>query len=157
MKTNNVIRLLTARNARFTPFSLPEEKLGAIETAQFLNIPIATVYKSIVVLRTNGKPAICLVPGHQKVDLKKVAMVLNEKKVAIASQQEAERLTGLQVGGISPLALLNKGFTFIFDQSVNNFEYIHLSGGERGLNLRINCDDLLAIVQPEIAGITDQE
>lgn len=155
MKINNVTRLLIARNARFTPFSLPEVKLGAIEAAEYLHTPVESVFKSIVVLRPKGRPVICLVPGHLKVDLKKVAQVLKEKKVAIASQQEAERLTGLLVGGISPLALLNKGFTFIFDRTIESLDDVYISGGERGLNIRINRMDLIAIVQPEIADVTN--
>ena len=51
-----------------------------------------------------GKAILAVVPGPLEVDLKLLAKAVGEKKLAIPTQKEAERLTGLQAGGISPLA-----------------------------------------------------
>jgi hypothetical protein len=68
MKTNNVTRFLEARKVPFTAFELPEEKLGAAEAAQFLGVPPALVYKTIVVTREGkGKPVLAVVPGDREV------------------------------------------------------------------------------------------
>jgi Cys-tRNA(Pro)/Cys-tRNA(Cys) deacylase len=75
-----------------------------------------------------------------------VAVFLGQKKVRLTSQAEAETLTGLQTGGISPLALLNRGFIMIMDSSVEGLEEIHISDGERGLNLRMRVADLQNII-----------
>ena len=48
---NNVTRLLVSRKIPFTAFELPDEKLGALETAHLLDVDPATVYKTIVVTR----------------------------------------------------------------------------------------------------------
>lgn len=157
MIINNVTRLLDAQKARYTVFDLPAEKLGAAETAAFLSIPEEIVFKSIVVIPPKGKPVLCTIPGNRVVDLKKVAAYLGDRKVSIASLEEAERLTGLQVGGISPLALINKGFILLLDVSARDHKEIHISGGERGLNIRINTEDLVRILQPRILDVTRAE
>lgn len=154
MATNNVIRLLQSRKIAFTSFELPAEKLGAFETSQILNIPLNQVFKTIVVLREKpGKPILTVVPGDCEVDLKKVARAVNEKKVRLASQKEAELLTGLEVGGISPLALIQRGFTILLDHSANNYSEIHISGGQRGLNIRLPVQALLELTGAKIADL----
>lgn len=137
--TNNVTRILDAKKVKFTAHSLPEEKLGAVEAAELLDVPASQVFKTIVATRTGpGKPILAVVPGNREVDLKLVAKAVNEKKVKLASHQQAEELTGLQTGGISPLALINKGFQVFIDQSAQNLETIFISGGQRGLNIQLS-------------------
>ncbi len=154
MISNNITRMLEAAKARYQIFELPAEKISAIDTATILSISPEIVFKTIVILPLKGKPVLCLVSATQTVDLKKVASTLSEKKVHIASQAEAERITGLQTGGISPLALLNKGFRMIMDSSATRYEQIHISGGQRGLNIRINTEDLVKLIHPIIAPIS---
>ena len=144
MKVNNITRLLETHNVSFTAFELPAEKLSAEETASYLNVPLAQVYKTIVVTRQGrGKPLLALVAGDTEVDLKMLAKAVGEKKLSLPTQKEAERLTGLQAGGISPLALLNKGFEVVIDERATQFEEIYISAGQRGLNIRL---PLLAFV-----------
>lgn len=152
--TNNVTRFLDSRKIQYEAFELPEEKLGAIETAESLGIPAEIVFKTIVVVRPPKKPLLCVIPGDRKVDLKAVAALCGEKKVAVPTQEEAERLTGLQVGGISPLALLNKGFTMYIDSAARDFENIHISGGQRGLNIRMKVTDLAALIDARFAPLS---
>lgn len=151
---NNVLRFLQARKVPHEVFSLPREKLGARETAQRLGVPAGQVFKTIVVLRVkSGKPILAIVPGDREVDLKKLAAAAAEKKLKLATQAEAESLTRLQAGGISPLALLNRGFEMFIDVSAREWERIHLSGGERGLNIRLGVDDLLHLTGAKLADI----
>lgn len=153
MITNNVTRLLESKKIPFTAFELPPEKLGAIESAEILGVEAGLVYKTIVLQRTNNKPLLCVVPGTAEVDLKAVAAFLNEKKVHLTTQQEAEKLTGLLAGGISPLALINKGFTVLLDESARTHEEIHISGGQRGLNIRMRPGDLVKLTNARWAKI----
>jgi Cys-tRNA(Pro)/Cys-tRNA(Cys) deacylase len=135
---NNVTRLLDARKIPYAAFELPVEKLGAFETARLLNVEPATVYKTIVVMREKPKkPLLVVIPGANQLDLKALAAFLGEKKVYLPTEREAEALTGLQAGGISPLALLNKGFQVVLDHSALKMVEMHVSGGQRGLNIRL--------------------
>ncbi len=152
--TNNVTRLLDSRKIRYTAFELPAEKLGAIETARRLSVPIQQVFKTIVVLREKpGKAILAVIPGDTQANLKAIAAAVNEKKVRLPTQKEAEQVTGLQAGGISPLALINKGFQVILHQTAEYFEQIHISGGQRGLNIRLPVKDLLDLTHARLAEI----
>lgn len=155
MSINNVIRLLTSKNIPFEIYELPKEKLGAEETSDYLKIPLKEVYKSIIVKREiKGKAIIAIAPGDKEVNLKLLAKAIGEKKVILPTEKEAEALTGLQTGGISPLALLNRGYQVVIDQSVRNLDRINISAGERGLNIRIPVSNLIELTAGKIADIT---
>jgi Cys-tRNA(Pro)/Cys-tRNA(Cys) deacylase len=156
MKPNNVTRLLDSRKIPYTAFELPVEKLGAVQAAQILGVPAGQVYKTIVITREGkGKPLLAVLPGPEEVDLKALARVVGEKKLHLPPERDAERLTGLQAGGISPLALLNRGFQVVLDESARQHEEIYISGGQRGLNLRLPVTDLISLTQATLAPITD--
>jgi len=155
MATNNVTRLLDNRNISYTCFDLPRHKLGAEKVAELLNVPLSIIYKSIVVERKNpGKPILAVVPGDKEVDLKGLAKAVGEKKVSPATQKTAENLTKLQAGGISPLALINHGFQIVMDESILEKEMIHISGGELGVNIRLNPRDLVSLTSASTAKIS---
>jgi Cys-tRNA(Pro)/Cys-tRNA(Cys) deacylase len=153
MKHNNVTRLLDSRGIPYTAYELPEEKIGAIEAAALIGVPPEQVFKTIVVVREGkGKPILALTPGPYEVDLKVLARALGEKKLVLPTEREAERLTGLQAGGISPLALLNKGFQVVIDETAILYDEIYISGGQRGLDIRLPVDALVELTGAEYAG-----
>jgi Cys-tRNA(Pro)/Cys-tRNA(Cys) deacylase len=96
-----------------------------------------------------------VVPGDSAVDLKLLAAALNEKKVYLPTEREAEALTGLQAGGISPLALINKGFQVVIDSSAQAYPEIHVSGGQRGLNIRLSVADLAKLTNARFARVAN--
>ena len=152
MKTNNITRLLDSRNIAYTAYELPGEKLGALQAATIMGVPPEQVFKTIVVRREGkGKPILALTPGPLEVDLKALARALNEKKLFLPTERDAERLTGLQAGGISPLALLNKGFQIVIDETAMLYEEIYISGGQRGLDIRLPVEALVALTEAEYA------
>ena len=154
MIVNNVTRLLDSRKVPYTAHQLPVEKIGALETAEYLNVPADLVYKTIVVMREKGgKAVLAVVPGPEVVDLKKLAELLGEKKLRLPTEREAEQLTGLQAGGISPLALVNKGFQVVIDETANAYGEIFISGGQRGLNVQLPVQALVQLTRARFAPI----
>ena len=155
---NNVTRLLDSRKIPYTAYEVPAEKLGALETARILNVEAASVFKTIVVTREKPKkPLLVVVPGDSEVDLKKLAAALGEKKVFLPTEREAEALTGLQAGGISPIALINKGFQVVIDSSAQALGEINVSGGQRGLNIKLSVDALAKLVNASFAEVCRRE
>jgi Cys-tRNA(Pro)/Cys-tRNA(Cys) deacylase len=154
---NNVTRFLDSRKIAYRAYETPAEKLGALETARILNVLPEVVYKTIVVTRDKPKkPLLAVVPGPANVDLKLLAAAIGEKKVHLPTEREAEQLTGLQAGGISPLALLNKGFQVVIDVSVQKYSEIHVSGGQRGLNIKLGVSDLIKLTNARVASICQE-
>ena len=156
--TNNITRLLDSRKISYTAYELPVEKHSAMETAQLLNVEPASVFKTIVVTRDKPKkPLLVVVPGPLSADLKLLAAALGEKKVYLPTEREAEQITGLQAGGISPLALINKGFQVVIDSSAQNYSAIHVSGGQRGLNIKLPVTDLVKLTNARLAVVSKPE
>jgi Cys-tRNA(Pro)/Cys-tRNA(Cys) deacylase len=154
---NNVTRLLDSRQIAYITAEYDGSQFhSADEVAQLIGVPVELVYKTIVVLREDKtrKPLLVMVAAPREIDLKKLATSLGEKKLHIAKHDEAEKLTGLQVGGISALALLSKPFEACLDRPALDFEHIHISGGQRGLDIRLAVKDLMTLTKAKIVEAT---
>lgn len=145
----NSMRLLDARRVQYEVLSFSPDIHSATDAAAAMGADPSTVYKTLVVERTRGKPLLVMVAGDKQVDLGMLAASVGEKKLRLASHGDAEKLTGLQVGGISALALLNKGFDIYIDRAAQSLEWITVSAGQRGLNLKLAVSDLVRITRAE--------
>ena len=145
---NNVTRFLDSRKVFYETFEYPPDKLSALEVAHLLDVAPDSVFKTIVVTRDKPrKPLLVLVPGPSSVNLKLLASSIGEKKVYLPTEREAEQLTGLQAGGISPLALLHKSFPVYIDRPALELERVLVSAGKRGVNLELPVEDLLRVTK----------
>lgn len=151
---NNVTRMLAAKGVAFEAHELPAEKLSGLEAAAHLGVDPAQMYKTIVAIRPDGgKPVLSVVPAAAQIELKALGRALGGKKLQLATQAQAEKLTGLQTGGISPLALVAKGFEVVVDSSALQHEVIYISGGQRGLNISLTPNSLLELTHAKTAEI----
>jgi Cys-tRNA(Pro)/Cys-tRNA(Cys) deacylase len=73
----------------------------------------------------------------------------------MASQREAERLTGLKVGGISALAVRSDAFEVLVDASAAAWDRVHVSAGVRGVDLEVAVTDLLAVTGGRLVSASD--
>jgi len=141
----NAMRLLDAHKVPYEVLTFSAEFHSATEVADLLGLDYKLVYKTLVVQRTRGKPLLVMLAGDLQVDLGTLASSVGEKKLYMASHRDAEQLTGLQVGGISALALLNKGFEVCIDRAAEDLDEIIVSAGKRGLDLRLAVADLVRV------------
>jgi len=151
------MRLLDARHVAYQVkvYDAARAFHSAEEAAELIGAPVETVYKTLVVLReARGKPLLVMIPARREVDLKLLAKEIGEKRLRMATHAEAEKLTGLQVGGISALALLNRGFEVCLDASAQALERIHLSAGVRGIDLELSVKDLIAVTRAKVVRAT---
>lgn len=140
----NAMRALDARKIAYDTFTYPSTIHAADEVARLLGVPAGEVFKTLVLVTEGGQHLLLAVPGGSEVDLRLLARSLGIKSVRMESQREAERLTGLLVGGISPLALLGRPFTVYVDEHARQLERIYINGGQRGVNVRLRVEDLMA-------------
>ncbi len=143
----NSTRLLSKRKIPFTVYEFPESIHSADGVAEALGKPPEMVYKTLVVLRNTPKtkPMLIMAAANRNLNLKRVAQIVGEKKVRMAAHREAERLTGLKVGGISAPALLNRGFDVFIDEAAQLLDTILVSGGKRGVNIELPVQDLVLL------------
>jgi Cys-tRNA(Pro)/Cys-tRNA(Cys) deacylase len=154
---NNVTRLLDSRKIDYTAHEYDSSQFhSADEVAQLIGVPVEHVYKTIVVLREDKgrKPLLVMVAGDREIDLRKLAATLGEKKLKVARRDEAEALTGLQVGGISALALLARPFEVCIDRTALDLPHIHISGGQRGFDVQLGVKDLIALTKAKVVEAT---
>ena len=144
-KKLNSMRLLDTQGVRYEALSFPDTIHSAIDVATYCGLPLAHIYKTLVVVLSQGKPALVLVAGDREMQLKRLAQALGEKKLRMATQKEAEEWTGLKVGGISALALSHRGFPVYIDRAAAALEEIIVSTGQRGMDVRLTVADLVRV------------
>jgi Cys-tRNA(Pro)/Cys-tRNA(Cys) deacylase len=145
----NAMRALDAHHITYEAHFYSPEVHSADEVARIVEADPACVFKTLVVMPESGsgRPLLVMMPANAELDLKTLGQQpgVGEKRLRMATQREAEGLTGLLVGGISPLALLQKGFRIFIDDSALRLDWIYLSGGQRGVNLSLAVADLLKV------------
>jgi len=145
VKKLNSMRVLQAQGVRYEVLSFPDTIQSAVGVAAYSSLPPAQVYKTLVVVLSQGKPALVLIAGDREIQLKQLAQALGEKKLRMATQKEAEAWTGLKVVGISAVALLHRGFPVYIDRAAAALDEIVVSAGQRGMDIRLTVPDLVRV------------
>ena len=154
----NSMRLLEKHRVAYEVTEFPDTERDAEVIAGILGVPPEKVYKTLVVEPVGGgKPMLALLAANRTLDLKALASASGHKKVAMASHQDAEKLTGLKVGGISALALTHKNWSVFLDKPALELEEIMVSAGQRGLDLRLRTADLIRVVNAKVVEIGTQD
>jgi Cys-tRNA(Pro)/Cys-tRNA(Cys) deacylase len=146
----NTMRMLEAHEVPYDTYTFPPEIHSAEGVAQVVGVPVSQVYKTLVVVRKRGNPLLVMIAGDRELDLKRLARAVGEKKLRMASYKEAESLTGLEVGGISALPLLKRGFEVYIDQAATQLQRVLVSAGCRGINLGMATEDLVRLTKAKV-------
>ena len=151
-KKTQAMRVLEGQDVPYEVIVFPEDVHDARGVADYAGLSPAEVYKTLVVEDDvpGAKPMLIMVAGDRELNLKQVAQSIGAKKVRMARYEDAERMTGLEVGGISALALLNQGFNIYIDQPALAHDHIVISAGQRGLNIKVPVEDLIAVTDAEV-------
>lgn len=150
----NAARMLDARKIPYelVPYAVDENNLAATHVAQQLGEDIRQVFKTLVLRGDRTGLFVCVIPGDRETDLKKAARVSGNKKAEMIAVKELLPLTGYIRGGCSPLGMKKPYPTFIH-RSCEEFPYIYISAGIRGLQIRIAPHDLAETVRAELADL----
>ncbi len=122
-----------------------------VEAAQALGISPDRVFKTLMVV-AGRRHVLGVVPVSCQLDLKMMATALKEKQVALASAEEAERVSGSVVGGISPLGGRTT-LDVVLDETAMAYDTILVSAGKRGVDVELAARDLLRITGGQTAAI----
>jgi Cys-tRNA(Pro)/Cys-tRNA(Cys) deacylase len=151
----NSMRLLEKHDITYEVTEFPDTERDAEVIAGILGVPPAHVYKTLVVEPIGGgKPFLALLAADRHLDLKKMAVTSGHKKVGMAAHADAEKLTGLKVGGISALALTHKNWAVYLDQPAAQLDHILVSAGQRGMDLRVPTAAFIRVVNAKLADIS---
>ena len=156
IKKTNAARLLDQKHIAYEliPYKVDENDLGAEHVAATLGEPIERVFKTILVHGDKTGHLIGVVPGHLEVCLKGLAKASRNKSVETVPLKELLPLTGYIRGGCSPIGL-KKPFPVFLHETAMQFDFIYVSAGQRGLQIKISPQDLVAAVNATVAAIAE--
>lgn len=154
----NSMRILDQQKIPYEALEYPDDIKDAEEVAEALGIPYFMVYKTLVVEPEGAnKPVLVMLACERKLDLKKLAQAIGVKKARMAAHKDAERMTGLKVGGISALALRDKNWQVYLDSPATELEHICISAGQRGTQLRVPVTPLVNLLRARIADVSSDD
>lgn len=146
----NAARLLDKAKVPYEliPYEVDESDLSAVHVAASLGEPVEQVFKTIVLHGDKTGYFVCVIPGEHEIDLKLAAKVSNNKKCELLSLKDLLPTTGYIRGGCSPIGMKKPFPTYIHD-TCDDFPYIYISAGVRGLQLKLAASDLIRMVRAE--------
>lgn len=146
----HAIRLLDARGAEYACHEYRYiEHGGTAEAARQLGVDEHAVIKTLVFGETPRSPFLVLMHGDAEVSARALARALGLKSVAPCPPAVAERVTGYQVGGISPFGT-RQPLGVCVESSVLDLPRLYVNGGRRGLLVSMTPPQLVAVLQPAI-------
>ncbi|EKF75330.1 protein ybaK [Alcanivorax hongdengensis A-11-3] len=114
-----------------------------LEAAELLGLPPAQVFKTLLAL-VDGSPVVAMVPVDHQLDLKLLARAHGGKKATMCPGDQAQRLTGYVLGGISPLGQKKRLPLYLHERAAD-WPTLYMSAGRRGLEIEMAPADLLRL------------
>ena len=150
----NAARLLDRAGIGYEliPYTVDPDNLAADHVAEELGEDINRVFKTLVLHGEKSGHFVCVIPGNMEVDLKKAAKVAGAKKAEMIHVKELLPITGYIRGGCSPIGM-KKPFPTFFHSSVLDYDFIYVSAGVRGLQLKIDPRQLVQFCGATVAEV----
>ena len=122
-------------------YEVDEEHLDAVYVAESCGQNVDQVFKTLVANGDKNGINVFCIPGAYDLDLKKAAAISGNKSVEMVKVKDLFALTGYIRGGCSPLGMKKKYPVFV-DETAQLHETLFVSGGLRGLQIKIAPDNL---------------
>lgn len=149
----NVMRILDKMKIEYISHCyIDSDAISGVDVAKFLNQDERQVFKTLVTVSKSKKYYVFMVPVACELDLKKAAMSVNEKSIEMIKQKDLLNITGYIHGGCSPIGM-KKSFVTTIDISAKEFDKIIFSAGKIGYQVELKVEDLLRIVDGNIANV----
>lgn len=147
----NAARLLDSAGIAYEliPYSYSEDDLSAQSVAAELGEDIDMVFKTLVLRGDKSGLFVCVIPGDFEVDLKTAARLSGNKSCEMVHVKELLPLTGYIRGGCSPIGMKKQYPTFVHESALL-YDYIYISAGQRGLQLKISPQNLIDFTGAQI-------
>lgn len=146
MSSTNVTRILKVQKI---PFSLIEytysaDNLSVEKIAEDNGLPVAQVFKTLVAKGDKTGVVVAVVAGDASLNLKALAKVSGNKKIALVPVKDLQNLTGYIRGGCSPVGM-KKDFPVFISEKALEFEQIFVNAGKRGVLVGVDPKALAAV------------
>lgn len=156
MVKTNVMKILEQKKIKYDFFEYDSSITDGVKVAETLGEEAHQVFKTLVTTDGLNHYFIFVIPVNQTLDLKGVAKIVGKKSIDMIKQKELEPLTGYIHGGCSPIGMKKKFVTY-FDKSIEKFEYVFVSAGRIGVQIKIAVKDLIKITEGRIDNLIKNE
>jgi Cys-tRNA(Pro)/Cys-tRNA(Cys) deacylase len=129
----------------------PDASRIGMQAAEALGEEPARVLKTLMAL-VDGKPVCVIVPSDREVSMKKLAAAFGGKSAEMMKPADAERVTGYKTGGISPFGQMRKVPAAVEAQALAQ-GLVYVNGGQRGLQVRLEAQDLARALNAAVAPV----
>jgi len=152
MKINktNAARLLDKAKIKYEliSYEVDESDLSAIHVAEQLNEPVEQVFKTLVLHGDKSGYFVCIIPADGELNLKTAAKISGNKNCAMIPMKDLLTITGYIRGACSPIGMKKLFPTYIHSTCLE-YEYIYISAGIRGLQIKISPIDLIPLIRSQ--------
>jgi Cys-tRNA(Pro)/Cys-tRNA(Cys) deacylase len=157
MKTN-AARILDALGIDFTlqDYEVDESNLSAINVAKKIGLPVEQVFKTLLTTTGPGQHAFAVVPGDAELDFKKLARAAGTRKAEMVTLKDVQPLTGYIRGGVTVFGA-KKDFPVFADETIELFDLISVSAGQRGTQILLAPADYLRAANATVADLTKDQ
>lgn len=157
MKTN-AARILEELGIAYTlqEYEVDPEDLSAINVARKIGLPVEQVYKTLLTIMGPEQYAFAVIPGDAELDFKKLARAAGARKTEMVSLKEVQPLTGYIRGGVTVFGA-KKDFPVFADETIELFDLISVSAGQRGVQVQLAPEDYLRAARATVAGLTKDQ
>jgi len=146
MKINktNAARLLDKAGISYEliPYTVDESDLSATHVAETLGENVEQVFKTLVLHGDKTGYFVCIIPGDKELNLKLAAKVSGNKNCEMIPMKNLLAVTGYIRGACSPIGMKKHFPNYIHATSLD-YDFIYISAGQRGLQIKINPADLI--------------
>ena len=130
----------------------------AEDAAAAVGAELGQIVKSLVFVapgEDGPEPILCLVAGHNRVDLARLAAVTGERDVRRATAREATELTGFTIGGIPPIGHV-RPVRVIMDPDLGRFQTVWAAAGTPNAVFPVPPATLRTLANATVAPITEE-
>ena len=154
IQKTNAARLLDRAKIAYEliPYIVDENNLAATHVAEQLGEDIGQVFKTLVLKGDRTSYFVCVIPGDLEVNLKAAAKCSGNKKCDLIPMKDLLGVTGYIRGGCTPIGM-KKTFPTFIHETIRKFDYIYISAGVRGLQIKIAPEDLISYIGAEVEDI----
>ncbi|WP_408869017.1 Cys-tRNA(Pro) deacylase [Brochothrix campestris] len=158
IKKTNAMRELDKLNIAYdiTTYAWDPEHLDASHASESIGMNASTVYKTLVLKGDKTGLLVACIPAKEKIDLKKLARISQNKRVDMLDIKELLPATGYIRGGCSPLAMKKHYPTYLHEQGLELSE-LAISAGKRGMQIILAGTDLKDATNATFANLIEQE
>lgn len=132
------------------PYEVDESDLSATHVADQLGENVKQVFKTLVLHGDKTGYFVCIIPGDEELNLKLAAKVSGNKNCEMIPMKNLLAITGYIRGACSPIGMKKQFPTYIHNTCLD-FEFIYVSAGQRGLQIKVNPNDLIALTGIKVA------